>query len=75
MALNQAAPKLQKMVNNLHKGDIVVVWKLDSLGHTLKHLVELVAYLSNKMLGLGVCMTILILQYHKDAQFLIYLHF
>jgi DNA invertase Pin-like site-specific DNA recombinase len=35
-------PQLQEMVANLRKGDVVVVWKLDRLGRSLKHLVHLV---------------------------------
>jgi DNA invertase Pin-like site-specific DNA recombinase len=35
-------PKLQELINNLRPGDVVVVWKLDRLGRSLKHLVELV---------------------------------
>lgn len=43
-------PKLQELVNNLRPGDIVVIWKLDRLGRSLKHLVELV----NKFIEQGV---------------------
>jgi len=31
-------PELNSMVSNLREGDIVVVWKLDRLGRSLKHL-------------------------------------
>ena len=35
-------PELDKMVAQLRKGDVVVVWKLDRLGRSLRHLVNLV---------------------------------
>lgn len=35
-------PELDKMLSVLRKGDIVVVWKLDRLGRSLRHLVDLV---------------------------------
>lgn len=35
-------PELELMVDRLRKGDTVVVWKLDRLGRSLKHLVDLV---------------------------------
>lgn len=37
-------PVLEKMNAQLRKGDVVVVWKLDRLGRSLKHLVELGNY-------------------------------
>ena len=37
-------PKLQELLNNLRSGDVIVVWKLDRLGRSLKHLVELIIY-------------------------------
>lgn len=45
-------PKLQELVNNLRPGDIVVVWKLDRLGRSLKHLVELVNQFLQQDVGL-----------------------
>ena len=33
-------PELDKMVDQLRKGDIVAVWKLDRLDRSLKHLVN-----------------------------------
>ena len=36
-------PELNSMVSNLREGDIVVVWKLDRLGRSLQHLVELIS--------------------------------
>lgn len=35
-------PELVKMITNLRKGDTVVVYKLDRLGRSLQHLLELV---------------------------------
>lgn len=35
-------PELDKMITQLRAGDIVVVWKLDRLGRSLRHLVNLI---------------------------------
>jgi DNA invertase Pin-like site-specific DNA recombinase len=35
-------PELEKMIGLLTKGDCVVVWKLDRLGRSLRHLIDLV---------------------------------
>jgi DNA invertase Pin-like site-specific DNA recombinase len=35
-------PELEKMLSILRKGDVVVVWKLDRLGRSLRHLVDMV---------------------------------
>lgn len=45
-------PKLQELVNNLRPGDVIVVWKLDRLGRSLKHLVELVNQFLQQDVGL-----------------------
>lgn len=45
-------PKLQELVNNLRPGDVIVVWKLDRLGRSLKHLVELVNQFLQQEVGL-----------------------
>jgi DNA invertase Pin-like site-specific DNA recombinase len=45
-------PKLQEMATNLRKGDIVIIWKLDRLGRSLKHLVELVNQFIQQDVGL-----------------------
>jgi DNA invertase Pin-like site-specific DNA recombinase len=44
-------PALDKMLEQARKGDIIVVWKLDRLGRSLKHLVELIALLIDKGIG------------------------
>jgi DNA invertase Pin-like site-specific DNA recombinase len=45
-------PELTKLLENLRPGEIIVIWKLDRLGRSLKHLVELVAELLKKDVGL-----------------------
>jgi DNA invertase Pin-like site-specific DNA recombinase len=45
-------PRLKEMVDNLRNGDIVVVWKLDRLGRSLKHLVGLVGQFIQQDVGL-----------------------
>ncbi|AFK05619.1 Resolvase domain-containing protein (plasmid) [Emticicia oligotrophica DSM 17448] len=45
-------PELQKLMNHLRKGDIVVVYKLDRLGRSLKHLLDVVAELNQKEVGI-----------------------
>ena len=35
-------PELEKMLSQLREGDVVLVWKLDRLGRSLKHLIDLV---------------------------------
>lgn len=44
-------PKLSEMVSNLRKGDTIVVWKLDRLARSLKHLLTLVS--DFKTAGIG----------------------
>ncbi|QIP15714.1 recombinase family protein [Spirosoma aureum] len=44
-------PQLQLMIDRLRGGDEVVVWKLDRLGRSLPHLVELVNGFSDKGVG------------------------
>jgi len=41
-------PELETMVSELRSGDTVIVWKLDRLGRSLKHLVDLVALFNNR---------------------------
>ncbi|WP_407476777.1 recombinase family protein [Elizabethkingia anophelis] len=44
--------ELGKLIEHLRKGDIVVVYKLDRLGRSLKHLLELVDLFNRKEVGL-----------------------
>ncbi len=43
---------LNELLENIRSGDVLVIWKLDRLGRSLKHLVELVNGLSDKGIGL-----------------------
>ena len=41
-------PELERMLTMLRAGDVVVVWKLDRLGRSLRHLVDLMALFKEK---------------------------
>jgi DNA invertase Pin-like site-specific DNA recombinase len=45
-------PVLDELLEHLRPGDVLVIWKLDRLGRSLKHLVELVSELMNTGVGL-----------------------
>jgi DNA invertase Pin-like site-specific DNA recombinase len=45
-------PVLNIVLTQLREGDVLVVWKLDRLGRSLKHLVELVQMLIERKIGL-----------------------
>jgi DNA invertase Pin-like site-specific DNA recombinase len=45
-------PVLEELLQNLRPGDVLAIWKLDRLGRSLKHLVELVGELMDKGVGL-----------------------
>lgn len=45
-------PVLDEIIEQLRPGDILVIWKLDRLGRSLRHLVELVGELMSKDVGL-----------------------
>lgn len=47
-----ARPELDKLLAHVRPGDAVVIWKLDRLGRSLKHLVELVGELAERKVGL-----------------------
>ncbi|PTE18374.1 transposon DNA-invertase, partial [Cereibacter changlensis JA139] len=47
-------PGLEACLRALRPGDVLVVWKLDRLGRTLTHLVNLVRDLSDRGVGLRV---------------------
>ncbi|MDX9806274.1 MAG: recombinase family protein [bacterium] len=44
-------PELDRCISFLRKGDILVVWKLDRLGRSLRHLLNLVAEMELKEIG------------------------
>ena len=44
-------PGLQEALNYARKGDSIVVWRLDRLGRSLKHLIETVGQLEEKGIG------------------------
>jgi DNA invertase Pin-like site-specific DNA recombinase len=45
-------PVLAKLLENLRAGDVLVIWKLDRLGRSLQHLVDLVNDLMARKVGL-----------------------
>lgn len=44
-------PGLQKALDYVRDGDVIVVWKLDRLGRTLPHLIETVSVLEKRGVG------------------------
>jgi DNA invertase Pin-like site-specific DNA recombinase len=47
-----ARPALDEMLSQLRAGDVLVIWKLDRMGRSLAHLVELVGNLVTRKVGL-----------------------
>jgi DNA invertase Pin-like site-specific DNA recombinase len=47
-----ARPALDEMLAQLRAGDVLVIWKLDRMGRSLAHLVELVGNLVTRKVGL-----------------------
>ncbi len=45
---NKSGPRLEKMIVQLRSGDLVVVWKLDRLGRSLKDLIDPVSTFREK---------------------------
>lgn len=45
-------PQLTKLLEQIRKGDVIVVYKLDRLGRSLKHLLEIVEILNSKNVAL-----------------------
>ena len=46
-----ARPGLKQAIDTLRKGDVLVVWRLDRLGRSLRNLIELVGALEEKKVG------------------------
>src|ERR1044071_2373210 len=44
-------PGLQRALDDVREGDVLVVWKLDRLGRSLAHLIETVAALEQRGIG------------------------
>ncbi len=44
-------PQLQRAFEHLREGDTLVVWRLDRLGRSLRHLIELVGQLQEREVG------------------------
>jgi len=44
-------PGLQQAIDAFREGDVLVVWRLDQLGRSLKNLIELVGSLEDKKVG------------------------
>ena len=47
-----ARPALDELLGQLRAGDVLVIWRLDRMGRSLKHLVELVGSLIERKVGL-----------------------
>lgn len=45
-------PVLNDLLSNLREGDTLIIWKLDRLGRSLKHLVQVVHGLTQRNIGL-----------------------
>jgi DNA invertase Pin-like site-specific DNA recombinase len=45
---NSDRPELKKMLQSVREGDVLVIWKLDRLGRSLKDLIHLVSQLQEK---------------------------
>ena len=46
-----ARPALDQVIDQLRPGDTLVVWKLDRLGRSLRHLVDTIAALADRGIG------------------------
>ena len=44
-------PQLDRLLDQLRPGDTVVVWRLDRLGRSLRHLIQLIEDLAEKGVG------------------------
>ena len=48
---NAARPGLEQAIDSLREGDVLVVWRLDRLGRSLRNLLELVEQLKERKVG------------------------
>jgi DNA invertase Pin-like site-specific DNA recombinase len=46
-----ARPELDRVLDQLRPGDTLVVWKLDRLGRSLRHLVDTITTLADRGVG------------------------
>ena len=44
-------PELQQCLKSLREGDVLIVWKLDRLGRSLQHLIEVISDLESRKVG------------------------
>ena len=49
--VKQERLELQQCLKSLRAGDSLIVWKLDRLGRSLQHLIEVIADLENRQIG------------------------
>lgn len=49
---NVARPELKRLLEQTRRGDVIIIWKLDRLGRSLKHLVTLISELLEIGVGL-----------------------
>lgn len=49
---NVARPELNRLLEQVRSGDVIIIWKLDRLGRSLKHLVTLISELMERGVGL-----------------------
>jgi DNA invertase Pin-like site-specific DNA recombinase len=48
---SSSRPELEKAFEMLREGDTLIVWRLDRLGRSLKHLIELFSQLDERQIG------------------------
>jgi DNA invertase Pin-like site-specific DNA recombinase len=48
---NTTRPQLQEMIQHLREGDVIIVWKLDRLGRSLRDLVNLISQFQDMGVG------------------------
>lgn len=46
--MNADRPELVKLLEQIREDDTIIVWKLDRLGRSLKHIIETVNLLAEK---------------------------